>query len=256
MARIRSIKPEFFTSEQLAECSTNARLLFIGMWCFCDDNGVHPAQPMTLKMQVFPGDSFTKEQINGMVDELKSAGLLCEYDIDGKAYWRVTGWKKHQKIDRPSYKYPLPESDEPSTSHRRTLDDGHPPESKGVEGKGKESSNPPLPPLPVDKAGNGVHNSGQGGSGNDYFAVHAACCSLLGVPKLSLEDQELLSAWCIRYDMEGYALPAMRKSVDRYMNKHGGKRPGSLLYFRDMLAENEPVSDLSKTLASTLRVPS
>jgi len=45
MARIRTIKPEFWVSEQVGECSPNARLLFIGMWNFCDDRGVHPAKP-------------------------------------------------------------------------------------------------------------------------------------------------------------------------------------------------------------------
>ena len=41
MARIRSIKPEFWTAEQVMECSPMARLLFIGMWNFCDDGGNH-----------------------------------------------------------------------------------------------------------------------------------------------------------------------------------------------------------------------
>ncbi len=43
MARIRSIKTEFWTAEQVMECSPIARLLFIGMWNFCDDGGNHPA---------------------------------------------------------------------------------------------------------------------------------------------------------------------------------------------------------------------
>ena len=42
MARIRTIKPEFWTSEQVVDCSPTARLLFIGLWNFCDDGGVHP----------------------------------------------------------------------------------------------------------------------------------------------------------------------------------------------------------------------
>jgi hypothetical protein len=32
MARIRSIKPEFFTSISIADLSRDARLMFIGMW--------------------------------------------------------------------------------------------------------------------------------------------------------------------------------------------------------------------------------
>lgn len=34
MARIRTIKPEFWTSEQVMGCAPLARLLFIGLWNF------------------------------------------------------------------------------------------------------------------------------------------------------------------------------------------------------------------------------
>jgi hypothetical protein len=50
MARIRTVKPEFWTSEQVMNCSRDARLLFIGMWNFCDDGGNHPASAKTLKV--------------------------------------------------------------------------------------------------------------------------------------------------------------------------------------------------------------
>ena len=58
MARIRTVKPEFWTSEQIVECDPVARLLFIGMWNFADDHGVLPYAPMTFKIQVFPGSAF------------------------------------------------------------------------------------------------------------------------------------------------------------------------------------------------------
>jgi hypothetical protein len=45
MARIRTIRPEFWTSEQVTECSMPARLLFIGLWNFCDDGGRMPYSP-------------------------------------------------------------------------------------------------------------------------------------------------------------------------------------------------------------------
>ncbi|MBE2258678.1 MAG: hypothetical protein J0L59_08770 [Xanthomonadales bacterium] len=159
MARIRTIKPEFFTSEQLAECSPNARLLFIGMWCFCDDQGIHPASPARLKMEVYPGDDFTRDQVADMADELVRHGLLHEYEVEGEKYWLVTGWK-HQKIDKPSKKYPLPLADN-SANGSVAGDDSSPPEGKGgdVEGKGEEGSKassaarkraPQKHPLPED----------------------------------------------------------------------------------------------------------
>lgn len=153
VARIRSIKPEFFTSEQIAECSTSARLLFIGMWCFCDDHGIHPASYARLKMEVMPADDITQKDIGKLVDELIKAGLIKEYEVEGKSYWLVTGWK-HQKIDRPNFKYPMPlghvehdessssarlQLDEDSTNVRRAIPPGEERKGRDVEGKGEKT---------------------------------------------------------------------------------------------------------------------
>ena len=109
MARIRSIKPEFCTSSQVAECSTNARLLFVLLWMFCDDNGVHPANAKQVKISAFPGDDITSAQILDWIAELLRVGLLGEFEANGAKFWYVTGWKVHQKIDRPQPgRYPLP----------------------------------------------------------------------------------------------------------------------------------------------------
>jgi len=137
MARIRTIKPEFWSSEQVVELSPTARLLFIGLWNFCDDGGNHPASARTLKMEVFPGDDFTAEQISGMVDEMKKCGLIIEYQADNRTYWHVTGWH-HQKIEKPNYKHPAPKFADQSPTVRRPIDPVR--ESKGKERKGKEGS--------------------------------------------------------------------------------------------------------------------
>ncbi len=122
MARIRTIKPEFFTSEQIVECSTSARLLFVGLWCFSDDGGVHPASVKRIKMEVFPGDDISTEQVQGLIDELIRAKLIAEFESGGESYWCVLGWKNHQKIDRPTLKHPQLDDDEISRI-RRSLDD-------------------------------------------------------------------------------------------------------------------------------------
>lgn len=105
MARIRTIKPEFWVSDQVAECSRDARLLFIGMWNFCDDAGRHIASAGRLRREVFPGDPVTTEEIEIWVSELIETGLIEEYDVGSNTYWQVTGWE-HQRIDKPSIKYP------------------------------------------------------------------------------------------------------------------------------------------------------
>lgn len=143
MARIRTIKPEFWTSEQIVECSPIARLMFIGMWNFCDDGGNHPASYKTLKMEVFPGDEISLLQIEDYANELLSNELIVQYDGgNGRQYWHVTGWD-HQKIDRPNPKHPSYDKEkivEQSTNEHREIIDQSPPEGKVREGKVKEET--------------------------------------------------------------------------------------------------------------------
>lgn len=109
MAKIRTIKTEFWTSEQVGICSIPARLLFIGLWNFCDDGGNHPASCYRLKTEIFPADNLTLEEIRGWVDELRDTGLLFEYEAESSTYWHITGFQKHQMIRKPYYKHPPPE---------------------------------------------------------------------------------------------------------------------------------------------------
>lgn len=120
MARYRTVKPEFWTSEQVLECSPIARLMFIGMWNYADDAGRLPLSAKSIKAQVFPSDDITLDTIRGMIDELSSNSLVLVYSIDGKEYLQITGWH-HQKIDRPQPgKYPAPQ-EEHSTTIRRMV---------------------------------------------------------------------------------------------------------------------------------------
>lgn len=136
MARIRSIKPEFWSSEQVMDLSPMARLLFIGLWNFCDDGGNHPASAKTLKAEVFPSDDITSASVQLLVDELSSNSLIVLYSSGGKEFWHVNGWK-HQKIDKPTYKHP-PFIEGESNTTRRGLGEASPPESSRVESKGEE----------------------------------------------------------------------------------------------------------------------
>ena len=148
MARYRTIKPEFWTSEQVVECSLEARLLFIGLWNFADDGGVLPHSDKSLKMKIFPADDFTSDSIRGMLDELSSNGLVELYEAGESRYIRVVAWH-HQKIDKPTFKFPQPCGEVPrdkqhyldmrSTSARRGLTPGK--ERKGKELKSGESKN-------------------------------------------------------------------------------------------------------------------
>ncbi|WP_331693514.1 hypothetical protein [Pandoraea sputorum] len=144
MARIRSVKPEFWTSEQVMDVSRDARILFIGMWNFCDDAGIHSANEKRLKAEVFPADDLTSADVRRMVDELLRVGLLDEYEVAGQRFWIVTGWH-HQKIDQPTFKHPRPDGTVPSGAPKR----------RKTLMKSKDSSN--------DRHSNGERSSGERG---------------------------------------------------------------------------------------------
>lgn len=137
MARIRSIKPEFWTDEKIVELSAYARLMFIGLWNFCDDSGRMTYSPKRIKMQIFPADPIDCSELLG---EIRGASLIDVYVIDGVEYLAIKGFDKHQKIDkRTASKLPPP----PNSPEFPRIP---PTEGKGVEGKGKEGNGGDNPP--------------------------------------------------------------------------------------------------------------
>ena len=146
MARIRTIKPEFWTDERLTECSLSARLLFIGMLNFADDNGNLAYSAKRLKMQVFPADAIDTQPL---IDELLAHGVLIEYSVNGDKYLNIKGFSKHQVINRPSASsIPQPPNTDDSVSTHGALTDGK--EGKGEEGNKEESAGEPATPPASD----------------------------------------------------------------------------------------------------------
>ena len=115
MARIRTVKPEFWTDEKVVTLSPMARLAFIGLWNFCDDEGRAVCSPSRLKMQIFPADPADFRQL---LAELSGVGLVQIYVVDGVEYLSLPGFSKHQKIDKRA-KSKLP--DPPTSAESRRL---------------------------------------------------------------------------------------------------------------------------------------
>lgn len=108
MARIRTIKPEFWTDEKIVRLPFEARLLFIGIWNFADDDGFIRDEPDRIRLQIFPADASV--DVDGMLDLLFSAELLEKVSLkDGEYAFRVTGFKRHQSISHASQSRIAPE---------------------------------------------------------------------------------------------------------------------------------------------------
>jgi hypothetical protein len=102
MARIRTIKPEFWSSPDVADASRDARLFFIALWNFADDDGRIEYIPQQLASAVFPfDDDVTGDTVTQLTQELVDATLVRPYQISRRRYLYITGWQ-HQRINRPS----------------------------------------------------------------------------------------------------------------------------------------------------------
>ncbi len=136
MARIRTIKPEFFTSGDVVELSPLARLFYIGLWCEADKEGRMSWSVKTLKLRYLPGDNCNVDEL---ADELVKSGMLTLYAIEGKQYAEIPSFKKHQVINNRESESTIPA---PTVDACTTRESGVKAEGrkgrKGKEGKGRE----------------------------------------------------------------------------------------------------------------------
>lgn len=102
MARIRSIKPEFFTSLTMADVGVHVRLTFIGLWTHVDDEGRCLNEPRLMKAALWPlDDDVTADDVRRFVNELAKHGLVVMYSHEGREYLEITSWDEHQSISKP-----------------------------------------------------------------------------------------------------------------------------------------------------------
>ena len=147
MARIRTIKPTFFTSEDVAALSLRARYTWIGLWTQVDDAGRMKANPRVIKGAIYPlDDDISPADISADLRELKRKGRIETYTVDGVDYLAVTGWSNHQVINRPTPST-IPANPDSVSTHGG-LTEGSRMEGKGREGKGREGAPAAARPSP------------------------------------------------------------------------------------------------------------
>lgn len=116
MARIRTIKPEFFTSEDIVQLSPLARLLYIALWCEADREGRLAWKLKTLKMRYLPADDC---DIEALCSELVGGGLVVPYG-DGLAF--IPKFGLHQHLNPRESASSLPDPKTEATRERRVDD--------------------------------------------------------------------------------------------------------------------------------------
>lgn len=108
MARIRSIKPEFWTDEKLSLLDPLTRLVFLGLISMADDAGRLVDSVRLLDGQLFPN---TEDTCKDSLEILARMSRIVRYrSSSGQALIQILNWERHQKIDNPN-KYTLPGPD-------------------------------------------------------------------------------------------------------------------------------------------------
>lgn len=98
MARIRSVKPEFWTDGNMVALSRDARLFYIGLWNFamCDQGHLED-DPLQLKLKIFPADDI---DVAVLLAELTGADRLARIEgPNGRRYLHIVHLPDHQKVD-------------------------------------------------------------------------------------------------------------------------------------------------------------
>ena len=147
MARIRTIKPEFFTSEDIVELDPIVRLLYIALWCEADKEGRLSWKPKTFKMRYFPADTC---DIELMCDALVTRGLVCLY---GDSFAYIPSFKSHQHINPREKESELPTPNIDACGTRRDASvtvDARAGRKEGREGKGRVVASKRETTIPED----------------------------------------------------------------------------------------------------------
>lgn len=156
MARIRTIKPEFWRSPSVAAASPWARLLYIAMWNWADDYGTAEWTPRELLGFAFPNDTeapCTDAEFPRLLAEVESCFGTVFFTHGGRRYYTIPAWDDHQKNERRARgKYPTP--DDPESMPDRdiygdaemrgtsvhTRGDSSPGKGTGEQGKGNRGT--------------------------------------------------------------------------------------------------------------------
>ncbi|MFC8182428.1 hypothetical protein ACFULT_26450 [Rhodococcus sp. NPDC057297] len=153
--RIRSIKPEFWRSDDITDLDIEDRLLFIGLWSYVDDNGVGKDKLADICADLFAADlerdpRETFARVSRGILNLTERGLLHRYSVDSRPFLEIVSWKNHQRIDKPGKaRYPDSTSENaefarPSRDPRETLAPGAVEQrNRGAEEKESSSAKPP-----------------------------------------------------------------------------------------------------------------
>lgn len=118
MARIRTIKPEFWADEKLSPLSPLTRLTFLGLISMADDAGRLLDNTKQIDAFVFPN---TNHSTKDALEELARLGRIIRGKTEsGQPVIEIAKWQEHQRVTHPS-SYTLPSLVKVSGNSQETI---------------------------------------------------------------------------------------------------------------------------------------
>ena len=200
--RIRTIKPEFFLHEELAELDAETRLAFIGLWCAADRKGRFEWRPKKLKAQILP---YSETDFSRVLDALVTRGLLVKYASSDREFGWIPGFTKHQVInnrERGSEIPPAPEdacinnSDATGTRGERVNDATRSCTSgTGNKEQGTRNREGSTPCSPPEGDGQAEALPDLASDGSDLGELRRRLCAMFGHSGSLPKDGKVNKAW-------------------------------------------------------------
>jgi hypothetical protein len=213
MARIRTIKPEFYRHHELwsaeHESGLPLRVAYSGLWCVADREGRFKWRPPALKIEILPYDDV---DFDAVLEALVRHGFVRRYEVDGVVYGLIPSFVKHQVINReqPSA-IPAPQANRSATGRRPVRDrstksagrkgmerNGMEPEGNGVPSETAASDDAPVADAQVPQdteadAATIVFNQGRQWLVRSTGRPDNHCRSMLGKWRRDYGDERLIA---------------------------------------------------------------
>lgn len=249
MARIRTIKPEFFRHEGLQDLERDnpgsyVMLAFAGLWTLCDKAGRFEWKPRTIKLDVLP---FLDFDMGTTLTLLERFSYVRRYEVDGKLYGVIPSFEEHQRINGKEAQEPArhPEPVEFIEPHaERSNGEATGKQLRSQEGKGRErekegekegkgngslatTAAPPRPPAverqqskteAIWQAYSSAYSAAYGAEPVRNAKVNGQLANI--VDRIGAEDAPAVTAWFVQhrkrwYVEKGHSVECLQKDCEQ-----------------------------------------
>lgn len=211
--RLRTLKPGFFSNEELADQPFAGRLLFAGLWLIADRAGRLEDRPKRIRGELF---RYEDVDIDALLNGLAEAGFIRRYQVEGMRYIEIANFSKHQTphVKEPASTIPAPPEMCQQRDHATRAPDEH--QTSTVLAPDKNSARTPLTDIGNLELGTGEYVLGSGecegadeppGAAEDIYAHFKAKIQ----PKSRTFPREKINA-----RLKAFSADELKRGIDNF----------------------------------------